>query len=153
MYRKSRLTRRPRFFHTPVKEKLPWGYAVCVVQHLWVLFMAEESRDCWENYSFWHSVCLFLDAPKGSAIHPHYHLCLCNPPPSPSTASFTMHFYAAYSAATLSPPSPSQRLLYWHLLEWRITLCSLDKDNPSCFLPFEGSYRQALKILWSLTVD
>lgn len=46
------------------------------------------------------------------------------------------------------------QLLYWHLLEWRITLCYLGQIEPVLsLLPFEGSYRQALKILWSLTVD
>lgn len=72
-------------------------------------------------------------------------------PPIPRQATFLA--ILIYHMATLAAHPPSHQLLYWHLLEWRTTLGSLDKCNPSFLLPLEGSYRQALKTLWSLTVD
>lgn len=147
-YRKKRLGLVFFFFCTPVNEKLPQGSAAyVVVQNLefysW-LWLHHASRVLFLLGELWFLTFSVFSVPTQRSTAP-------SSVPSMLQPTFLLHRW--------STPQPTQDLTL-HLTSTFTDTCwneeqplLPDKDNPLRLPPLEGSYRQALKILWSLTVD
>lgn len=104
----------------------------------------QTSMSARDTVGLWHSVCFWRPTKR---VH--------NPSFPPSTLLvFTSliipTFYTASHTDTSIPMSPASLLTPAGMNN---NLLLLGQIRPSSLFPFEGSYRQALKILWSLTVD